>query len=454
MNLLIYSVRPAQNGAIVELQPPIGQRIRLLKRIGLFMNELILSVLSLSVRESRRNTVESSNVVILACAAPSRPVRPVSRARALVTAAPARAMACDNRLSSLPFRLSASRSAASALDSDLPVRSSALSLAPRPGTIALATAACVSVTDVALPPVSAAILLPNLPVAPPFVPTVVAALRLKVLTCRRRNASRPWVLVSRVERLPHARSPGLSRSVRNVPLMLLSIPLAAAPMRRTASDIRLSVLRAAPSLSSMALAVPSMPIRRLDSRASLPLSVLISAPENCLARACALSSKLDVPLMALSEPATLEVSVTPDRPVELTAARVPLSAEWALCSRRRMALSRPTALARLPMMLSRVSPMSLAALFVVLPILPVMVLVMSEMKAAPTRLLTAAVFALATPGVTVPSPLPTQHATDGWLFPLAMALTSSESKLLGSMTVVQHPLDLMFLTVRRLGMKC
>lgn len=65
----------------------------------------------------------------------------------------------------------------------------------------------------------------------------------------------------------------------------------------------------------------------------------------------------------------------------------------------------------------------------------------------PTRVVMALVFRLATPGVSVPPPLPPQQASAVRLLLVAKNATTWASKLPGTIIVVQHPLDPALLTV-------
>lgn len=208
--------------------------------------------------------------------------------------------------------------------------------------------------------------------------------------------------------------------------------------------------RVAPKDRPTALVVPPMPIASLESRVESALSVSISEVVNIreLLRAL-VSNVLD----------RREV-----RRVVATSCRNEVAASWVLV---RVALDRLNAACRLASVLRiavtaesislrlviippRASPAVRLRLLFVRETVVVMAPSIAAMNAEPTRLLTAAVLALATPGVTVPPPLPMQHPTPGRPEALANELIRSVSKLPGSITVVQQLLARMFRMVRLL----
>lgn len=214
----------------------------------------------------------------------------------------------------------------------------------------------------------------------------------------------------------------------------------------------LTSFRVAPKVSSVLFVVPPMSMLTLDSRMDLPLNVFVSDDENDrVSFRIRASSSRDRPVVPRVDETRCPSEVMAD-PVRPTFPLVLLNALFTCLSDELTLPSRLTRLPRLPMMsacallVDRSSPLFLPATA------RMSAPSMAEMNAVPTRELTAAVFALATPGVTVPPPLPMQQTTPGPLEELATEPTRSLSKLPGSMTVVQHLLDRMFLMVPLVSM--
>lgn len=244
--------------------------------------------------------------------------------------------------------------------------------------------------------------------------------------------------------VPASVPPRLSTDARAVPSGVESAPATA-----------LMEPRVSPKELATSLVVPPMRMVSLESRVESALSVLISAAEKVrdLVRALVNSAldRWEVPrVVVMARPS--EVAA---RPVLVRTALDRVSALRKLASELRMAPSADTIAPRLLTALRRVPLAIRLRLLFVLEMVEVMAAVIAAMKVEPTRLLTAAVLALATPGVTVPPPLPMQHPTPGRPEALAIDLIKSVSKLPGSMTVVQHLLALMLRMVRLLPlMKC
>lgn len=197
MKLLIYSVRPAQNGAIVELQPLTGQMSPADSLIGAFTNLLKSLLLTPRVRPTPRHAVESLSVVTLACMLSMSLARLVSDPRALVMAAPVRSSALDSLLNRSLDRLSADDSDDSALLTALSSAVKPSNFVARPGAMALASATCVWPSTLTLSLAVASAMLERSAVVSPLESTNRDALPRKVLSRFRRAPMAPLSVLTR-----------------------------------------------------------------------------------------------------------------------------------------------------------------------------------------------------------------------------------------------------------------
>lgn len=197
MKLFIYSVRPAQNGAIVDLQPLAVHMIPAARVMGPFTNLLNFPLLRRSALWTPRQVVESLSAVTLACMAVILSVIRCSELRASSTAAPARPRALISRLNSLLVRLKALDNEANALLSALPRVVKSPNDEASDGTMALASELCVAPSVVTLLAAAPATVLERPAAVLPLEPTNRAALARKAPSRARRASTNELSVLTR-----------------------------------------------------------------------------------------------------------------------------------------------------------------------------------------------------------------------------------------------------------------